>query len=163
MMRVFSAQRSLWQYALLKVDALQLWVRAVDVLCKGVLGVLGHLADGALVGDACHDVALLGVAPHACPAADELAARPAHEPAGRRHHVAVHEGGHVARRERPRLAGGGRCKESRLTSSFTSQRNCTATPTPSHKIQSRGGKKTFKLFNDGSSESAYTGWPVRWT
>ena len=79
---------------------------AVDVLGEGVLGALGHLADGALVGDARHDVALLGVAPHALPAADELAARPAHEPAGRRHHVALHEGADVARSEGPRLAAG---------------------------------------------------------
>ena len=89
---------------LFKVDALQLWMRTINVLGERVLGALGHLADGALVSDAGHDVALLGVAPHARPAAYELAARPAHEPAGRRHDVVLHEGTDVARHEGPRLA-----------------------------------------------------------
>ena len=91
-------------------------MRAVNVLRKGVLGALGHLAHGAQVGDARHDVALLGVAPHARLAADELAARPAHEPAGRRHDVVLHEGVDVARHERARLAGlhPRRCKRFRL-------------------------------------------------
>ena len=92
---------------LFKVDPFQLRVRPVNVLGERVLGVLGHLADGALIGDARHHVALLGVAPHALLAAYELAARPAHEPAGRRHDVVLHEGADVARREGPRLADPG--------------------------------------------------------
>ena len=92
------------QDTLFKVDAFQLWMRAINVLCERVLGALGHLANRALIRDARHHVALLGVAPHALLAAYELAARPADEPAGRRHDVALHEGADVARRERPRLA-----------------------------------------------------------
>ena len=106
---------------LFKVDPFQLRVRPVNVLGERVLGVLGHLADGALIGDARHHVALLGVAPHALLAAYELAARPADEPAGRRHDVALHEGADVARREGPRLAAARAglqrrcCKTFRLT------------------------------------------------
>ena len=104
------------QDTLVKVYPLELGVHAINVLRKGVLGALGHLAHGAQVGDARHDVALLGVAPHARLAADELAARPAHEPAGRRHDVVLHEGVDVARHERARLAGldRPRCKRFRL-------------------------------------------------
>ena len=92
-------------------------MRTINVLRERVLGALGHLANRALISDARHHVALLGVAPHALLAAYELAARPADEPAGRRHDVALHEGADVARRERPRLAGLQRrcCKTFRLT------------------------------------------------
>ena len=97
-------------------------MRTINVLRERVLGALGHLANRALISDARHHVALLGVAPHALLAAYELAARPADEPAGRRHDVALHEGADVARHERPCLAARARaglqrrcCKMFRLT------------------------------------------------
>ena len=77
---------------------------------QGVLGSPDFLATRALILDACHDVAVLCMAPHAALQTNELATGLTEEPVLHRRNIVLYEGIDVATYERPHLAAPPSCK-----------------------------------------------------